>query len=139
MYVPTDASDINLSDPSTWDSLDHFIRGEPCLQKQRGRIMRRNSCGATWRTILNARLSKEIPTAGGQSIELIADLFNVLNLLDGDWGVQRQYPSTALLHLAEEIPLRPEVTTYPFDAVDRALDDLAADRVVGTAVLAVQT
>ena len=35
----------------------------------------------------------------------------------------------ALLALAEEVPLRPEVTTYPFDAVDTALDDLAADRV----------
>jgi propanol-preferring alcohol dehydrogenase len=45
----------------------------------------------------------------------------------------------ALLRLAEEIPLRPEVTTYPFAAVDRALDDLAADRVVGTAVIAVRT
>jgi propanol-preferring alcohol dehydrogenase len=41
----------------------------------------------------------------------------------------------ALLSLAEEVPLRPEVTTYPFDAVDTALDDLAADRVVGTAVV----
>ena len=42
-----------------------------------------------------------------------------------------------LLGLAETIPLRPEVTVYPFDAVDRALADLAADRVVGTAVVAV--
>ena len=41
----------------------------------------------------------------------------------------------ALLALAAEVPLRPEVTTYPFAAVDTALDDLAADRVVGTAVV----
>jgi propanol-preferring alcohol dehydrogenase len=45
----------------------------------------------------------------------------------------------ALLALAEEVPLRPEVTTYPFDAVDTALDDLAADRVVGTAVVSLRT
>ena len=44
----------------------------------------------------------------------------------------------ALLALAEEVPLRPEVTTYPFDAVDTALDDLAADRVVGTAVVSLR-
>jgi propanol-preferring alcohol dehydrogenase len=43
----------------------------------------------------------------------------------------------ALLGLAERIPLRPEVTTYPFASVDRALDDLAADRVVGTAVVSI--
>jgi alcohol dehydrogenase, propanol-preferring len=43
-----------------------------------------------------------------------------------------------LLRLAAEIPIRPEVTTYPFDAVDRALVDLAEDRLVGTAVIAVR-
>ena len=43
-----------------------------------------------------------------------------------------------LLALASAIPLAPEVTSYPFDAVDRALADLAADRVVGTAVIQVR-
>jgi propanol-preferring alcohol dehydrogenase len=43
----------------------------------------------------------------------------------------------ALLALASEIPLRPEVTAYGFDEVDQALADLAADRVVGTAVVTV--
>jgi propanol-preferring alcohol dehydrogenase len=42
-----------------------------------------------------------------------------------------------LLALASVIPLAPEVTTYGFDAVDKALDDLAADRVVGTAVVTI--
>lgn len=61
--------------------------------------MRRNSCQAAWHTILNARLSKGFPTVGGQSIELSADLFNLLNLFDQDWGVQRQYPNNVPLHL----------------------------------------
>jgi hypothetical protein len=99
LYVPKDSSDITLADPSTWNTLDGFIRSELCLQKQRGRIMRRNSCRAAWHTILNARLSKEFPTVGGQSIELSADLFNLLNLFDQDWGVQRRYPNNVPLHL----------------------------------------
>lgn len=89
LYVPRDASDITLADPTQWAALDGYIRAEPCLQKQRGRIMRRNSCREHWQTVLNARLSSVIPTARGQSIELVADLFNVLNLFDRDWGVQR--------------------------------------------------
>jgi propanol-preferring alcohol dehydrogenase len=40
-----------------------------------------------------------------------------------------------LLALAERIPLRPTVVRYPFEAVDRALVDLAADRVDGVAVV----
>lgn len=39
------------------------------------------------------------------------------------------------LALAARIPLAPTVTVYPFDAADRALADLAADRVTGSAVL----
>ncbi|MBK5289413.1 MAG: zinc-dependent alcohol dehydrogenase family protein [Acidimicrobiia bacterium] len=41
------------------------------------------------------------------------------------------------LALAARIPLRVEATEYPLDAADQALRDLAADRVVGAAVLRV--
>jgi propanol-preferring alcohol dehydrogenase len=44
----------------------------------------------------------------------------------------------ALLDLASTIPLAPEVTSYRFEDVDTALADLAADRVVGTAVIAIR-
>jgi propanol-preferring alcohol dehydrogenase len=43
----------------------------------------------------------------------------------------------AFLAIAAEIPLRPTVTMYPFDAADRALIDLAGDRVTGAAVIEV--
>ncbi|WP_395858405.1 zinc-dependent alcohol dehydrogenase family protein [Arthrobacter sp. KBS0702] len=39
--------------------------------------------------------------------------------------------------LAAEIPLRPTTVAYPFEAADRALQDLAADRVTGAAVIRV--
>jgi propanol-preferring alcohol dehydrogenase len=39
------------------------------------------------------------------------------------------------LRLAAEIPLRPTTTAYPFEAADRALRDLAEDRVTGAAVI----
>jgi propanol-preferring alcohol dehydrogenase len=39
------------------------------------------------------------------------------------------------LAIAAEVPLRPTVTRYPFDEADRALADLAADRVTGAAVI----
>ncbi len=42
-----------------------------------------------------------------------------------------------LLALAAEIPIVPTMTTYPFDATDQALADLAADRVTGVAVVQV--
>jgi hypothetical protein len=93
MYVPKDAADITLEDPSQWPGLDSLIRSQKCLRSQRGRILRRNSCRGHWTTLLNARLSKAFGTGGGHSVELITDVFNVLNLLDRDWGVQRSTPS----------------------------------------------
>jgi propanol-preferring alcohol dehydrogenase len=44
-----------------------------------------------------------------------------------------------LLALADRLHLQVRVTPYPFDAADRALEDLAADRVNGAAVLEVHT
>ncbi len=41
------------------------------------------------------------------------------------------------LRIAAQIPLRPTVTPYRFDQVDRALADLAGDRVDGAAVIVV--
>jgi len=93
MYVPKDAADITLADPGQWPGLDSLIRGQACLSSQRGRIMRRNSCWGHWNTLLNARLSKAFGAGGGHSVELITDVFNLLNLFDRDWGVQRTTPS----------------------------------------------
>lgn len=43
----------------------------------------------------------------------------------------------AFLQVAADIPIRPTVQAYPFEAADRALADLAADRVDGAAVLVI--
>jgi propanol-preferring alcohol dehydrogenase len=42
-----------------------------------------------------------------------------------------------LLAEAAEIPIRPHVTEYPLIDANRALQDLKADRIAGTGVLAV--
>ena len=97
VYVPRDAADISLADPAQWEDMDRFIRSQPCLREQRGRLLRRNSCRDPWVSLMNARLSKIFPTVGGQSIELIADVFNVLNLLDGGWAVRRGINDTYIL------------------------------------------
>jgi hypothetical protein len=86
VYVPRDSSDISLANPAGWDSLAAHIEAEPCLREQRGRIMERNSCRNPWFGSLNARLTKAFRTRAGQSLELTADVYNVLNLLNRHWG-----------------------------------------------------
>jgi hypothetical protein len=89
VYVPKDAGDITLADPADYPKLQRIIQQEPCLQRQRGRLLQRNSCRQPWVSFLNARLTKILPTARGQALELSADVFNLLNMVDGGWGLVR--------------------------------------------------
>ncbi len=82
-----------------YDKLDRFIEDEGCLREQRGRIMGRNSCRNPWVNNTNLRFSKVFRTLPGQSMELMLDVFNFLNLLDGDWGLVRGVEGTGLLEL----------------------------------------
>lgn len=90
VYVPRDASDINLAEPAEYAELDTFIRAEPCLRAQRGRLLKRNSCRDPWVHETQARLSKRFGLADQRALEVTADLFNVLNFVDSDWGLVRQ-------------------------------------------------
>jgi carboxypeptidase family protein len=91
VYVPRDAGDITLADPAAdWPLLDRYIRNEPCLESQRGRLLERNSCRDPWVHETSARLSKRFRLGGRRVLELTADMFNVLNFVDSDWGLVRQ-------------------------------------------------
>jgi hypothetical protein len=100
VYVPRDASDITLQNPSDYATLDAYISGESCLRQNRGRLLPRNSCRNRWQNYLNARISKVIRTVGGQSVEITADMLNVLNFVNSSWGLQRLtsvFETTSLL------------------------------------------
>lgn len=89
VYVPRDSLDVALATAADWVRLDRFIASEQCLQRQRGRILERNSCRNPWFGTLNARVTKAFPTVAGQSLEFTADAYNVLNLLNKGWGQSR--------------------------------------------------
>ncbi|MGH7530961.1 MAG: TonB-dependent receptor [Gemmatimonadales bacterium] len=66
--------------------LDSLIQQHSCLADQVGRIAARNSCRNPPFNSLDVRLAYEVPTLGGQSVEILVDLFNVLNGLNENWG-----------------------------------------------------
>jgi hypothetical protein len=89
VYVPTNRTDVSLADPADWTKLESFIESESCLDRHRGRILRRNSCRNPWVNATNLRLSKVLGLGGTHSTELTADLFNVLRLANSKWGLVR--------------------------------------------------
>ena len=89
-FIPADATQITLVDPTQFTALSNFIDGQSCLREARGGLLRRNACRNPWQNYLNARFGATIPTVGTQGLELSLDLFNVLNFIDRDWGLYKQ-------------------------------------------------
>ncbi|HEX2722059.1 MAG TPA: TonB-dependent receptor [Gemmatimonadaceae bacterium] len=89
-YIPADSSDISLSNPAVYPALEAFILSQPCLRRQRGRIMTRNTCRNPAVTTLEGRVAKKIPVGNARAVEIGADLFNIPNMVSRRWGLVRE-------------------------------------------------
>lgn len=89
-YVPRDASDPAISNPTFYPALDSLIARLPCLRNARGRILTRNACRNPWVTQLDARLSKQFSRNGAHAVEIAVDILNLPNLVNKNWGIVRE-------------------------------------------------
>ncbi|MGX7894641.1 TonB-dependent receptor [Tsuneonella sp. HG222] len=92
LYVPTGTTDalVSYDSTATRDALDALISGTK-LSDYRGAIAPKNlgTSPGYWKVDLHAE--QEIPAFFGSArFKVFGDIENVLNLLDSDWGVQRQ-------------------------------------------------
>ena len=81
-------------------ALEAFIDAIPCLRRQRGGILERNSCREPWTHTTVAALRQPL-FLGGHKIELQLDVFNVLNLLNRGWGRVRIADPFLLEHVSQ--------------------------------------
>jgi hypothetical protein len=111
VYVPRSAADtMEIRFAGTPDqvamqqaALEGFIRRTRCLDRQRGRIMARNSCRAPWSNTTSASLRQSVPAFRGHALSFELDVFNFLNLLNRDWGQVELVPSGANVGLLEHV------------------------------------
>lgn len=85
IYVPNQASEIPTSSPSSTGLISAALNADECLNANRGKIIGRNACRAPWQNRLDMRVSHAMDL-GGSEVRFEADLINVLNLINGDWG-----------------------------------------------------
>jgi hypothetical protein len=102
VYIPNDAHDVNeirfaattgsnaRSIAEQQDAYDAFIESVPCLDRQRGQIMTRNSCRAPWQNVVDVSLRQPFKTVRGQNFSVQLDIFNFANLLNDQWGIIRE-------------------------------------------------
>ncbi|MBX9732074.1 MAG: TonB-dependent receptor [Sphingomonas sp.] len=92
LYVPTGTSDplVSYDSTATRDALNALIENST-LRNRRGQIAARNSERSRAFTRIDLHLEQEIPTFVGKSrISIFADIENLPNLLNSNWGGLRQ-------------------------------------------------
>ncbi len=104
LYVPLNAFDTNEIQFRTSGSVtiaqqqqafEDFIKSSPCLSKQRGQIMKRNSCRVPWQDQMDLTIRQSLPEAfGGQRATFIFQIYNVMNLINDKWGKTYQTDGT---------------------------------------------
>jgi hypothetical protein len=109
LYVPKDAAD-----PNEISFVDHnytingqtvaytsaqqaalfeaYIKQDPYLSKHRGQLTERNGAQFPWYNRLDMKFVQDIFTGIGKqrhTVQFSADIFNVANLLDDNWGARK--------------------------------------------------
>jgi hypothetical protein len=84
-----------------YSALAGFVRAERCLRRSAGELIRRNTCRNPWQTQLDASVAKRLVVGGRRTVRLTLDVFNLLHLVNGDWGLVRRTADFGL----EEVPL----------------------------------
>jgi hypothetical protein len=103
LYVP-DVSSITADSRVTYDSQATFAAFQSFVQNSelngyQGQIADKNIGKTPWVHKLDFSVRQEVPFVFGGKLELMADVENVLNMIDKDWGTIQQvgFPYTASL------------------------------------------
>ncbi len=107
MYIPTDARDVNeirfvdkmygtaLYTAAQQASIfEAFIEQDPYLRKHRGQVAERFGALMPWYNRFDAKLIQDIfVKVGGRrhTLQVTADVYNISNLLNKNWGVRKLY------------------------------------------------
>ncbi len=111
IYVPRNQNEIALvttnaqdtrSTQQIWDQLNAYIDQDKYLSKRRGQYVERNGAYIPFQHLFNFRLLQDIyiPMANGRrhTFQVSADITNVGNLLNSNWGIAKAVNRTNLLN-----------------------------------------
>jgi hypothetical protein len=113
IYVPKNAQDNNeirfnnfTTGGVTYTALqqgqafERYIESEPCLDKNRGKLLPRNACTDPWINTVNVSARQSFKTYKLQNVTLEVNVFNFLNLINKGWGLQRSVGTSPITLLS---------------------------------------
>ncbi|MFT7158636.1 MAG: hypothetical protein ACI8Q1_003669 [Parvicella sp.] len=113
IYVPTDASDINLTS-NNYAALDAFIEGDDYLKTRRGNYTERNAQLGPWSHIVDLKFVQEFKL-DKNALQVSFDIFNFTNLINKDWGKLNTRGSSIELLEFEGFEADDTTPTFSFD------------------------
>lgn len=102
IYIPTteELAQMPFGSDENRQAYEEFISNDAYLSAHRGQYSKRNGALAPWLNRLNFRISQEFyfDVAGRQStLDIGADVNNLLNLFNSNWGTYQQLKSENIL------------------------------------------
>jgi hypothetical protein len=91
IWIPANASEINLVDDTQWEALDKFIEDDKYLSENRGEYAEKNGSRTPFVSQIDLKILQDLGFAK-HKIQLSFDVFNVANLINKDWGVVYNNP-----------------------------------------------
>jgi len=91
IWIPADASEINLVDPTQWDALNTFIEQDDYLSANRGGYAEKNGSRTPFTSQFDLKILQDLGF-NGHRLQISFDVFNVANLINKDWGVIYRNP-----------------------------------------------
>ncbi|MBN8862962.1 MAG: TonB-dependent receptor [Sphingobacteriales bacterium] len=104
MYIPRDASEITFVNSFAYPNgvtytksemeqiFMNYVNNDPYLSKHKGQVAERNGAKLPFYHRVDAKLVQDIFTNIGKqkhTLQFTADVYNLLNLLNNDWGVRK--------------------------------------------------
>jgi hypothetical protein len=102
-YIPANRNEINLvavgnlTADQQWTNLNNYIDNSKYLSGRRGKYAEKNGAWAPFTAIFDIGVRQDVGiNVGGQRhrLQLSADIMNVANMLNPEWGVQYTVPGS---------------------------------------------
>ena len=102
-YIPTGASDPNVvfASAAVAETVMAHINGSG-LAGYKGQIVPRNAFNSPWIRSLDMRITQDIQVMEGHKVILYLDITNLLNLIDDDKGIVREYSNRSRQIILDE-------------------------------------
>ncbi len=102
-YIPTGLSDPNVVFASTAvaETVMAHVNGSG-LASYKGQIVPRNAFNSPWIRSLDMRITQDIQVMEGHKVILYLDITNLLNLIDDDKGIVREYSNRSRQIILDE-------------------------------------